>query len=195
MVVYWRCLLHVCCIACCFRSLSCPLIEAPFLSSHILHWKDHGDLLRERRLMLHTISSQISILVAGLQRLEGQQRHLQPPPPPPAPDGQSPLPPPPTSAPPSVPATSVRPTYPTVPITLVATSDNRMEPAGHVNPVSVSLPENADGVGHAAAATTGVLLAALPTLVPRLTIALSCQSPHRQSRPRRRVPSGLSYDR
>ena len=56
----------------------------------------------------------------------------------PAPDGQSPLPPPPTSAPPSVPAASVRPTYPTVPITLVATSDNRMEPAGHVHPVSVS---------------------------------------------------------
>ena len=47
-------------------------------------------------------------------------------------------PPPPTSAPPSVPATSVRPNYPTVPITLVATSDNRMEPAGHVHPVSVS---------------------------------------------------------
>ena len=88
--------------------------------------------------MLHAISSQISILVAGLQRLEGQQRHPQPPPPPPAPDGQSPLPPPPTSAPPSVPATSVRPTYPTVPITLVATSDNRMEPAGHAHSVSVS---------------------------------------------------------
>ena len=48
------------------------------------------------------------------------------------------LPPPPTSSPTSVPATSVRPTYPTVPITLVATSDNRMEPAGHVHPVSVS---------------------------------------------------------
>ena len=38
---------------------------------------DHGDLLRECRLMLHAISSQISILVAGLQRLEGQQRHPQ----------------------------------------------------------------------------------------------------------------------
>ena len=30
--------------------------------------------------MLHAISSQIIILVAGLQRLEGQQRHPQPPP-------------------------------------------------------------------------------------------------------------------
>ena len=38
MIVCWRCLLHVCCIACCLRSLSCPLIETPFLSSHILHW-------------------------------------------------------------------------------------------------------------------------------------------------------------
>ena len=87
--------------------------------------------------MLHAISSQISILVAGLQRLEGQQRHPQPPPPPSAPDGQPPLPPP-TSAPSSLLAPSVRSTHPTAPITLVATSDNRMEPAGHVNPVSVS---------------------------------------------------------
>ena len=41
--------------------------------------------------------------------------------------------------------------------------------------------------GPSSASATGVLLAALPTLVPRLTIALSCQSPHRQSRPCRRV--------
>ena len=153
--------------------------------------------------MLHAISSQISILVAGLQRLEGQQQHPQPPPPPPAPDGQSPLPPPPTSAPPSVPATSVRPTYPTVPITLVATSDNRMEPAGHVNPVSVSTSRERrqrrrsrhrdPHRRRAAAATTDVLLAALPTLVPLLTIALSCQSPHRQSRPCRRVDHVVSH--
>ena len=61
-----------------------------------------------------------------------------------------------------------------------------------------ALPENADGeegpdtgtligVGHAAAVTTGVLLAALPTLVPRLTIAPSRQSARRQSRPCRRA--------
>ena len=99
---------------------------------------DHGDLLRECRLMLHAISSQISILVAGLQRLEGQQRHPQPPPPPPVPDGQPPPPPPPSSTPSSVPATSVRPDYPTVPVTLVATSDNRMEHTAHVHTVSVS---------------------------------------------------------
>ena len=36
---------------------------------------DHGDLLRECRHMLVAISSQISLLLAGLQRLEGQQRH------------------------------------------------------------------------------------------------------------------------
>ena len=90
--------------------------------------------------MLHAISSQISILVAGLQRLEGQQRHPQPPPPPPVPDGQPPPPPPPSSTPSSVPATSVRPGYPTVPVTLVATSDNRMEHTAHVHTVSVSTP-------------------------------------------------------
>ena len=37
---------------------------------------DHGDLLRECRHMLLAISSQISLLLAGLQRLEGQQRML-----------------------------------------------------------------------------------------------------------------------
>ena len=46
---------------------------------------DHGDILRECRYLLHSISSQISILVAGLQRLEGHQRHPQPPLPPAAP--------------------------------------------------------------------------------------------------------------
>ena len=56
-----------------------------------------------------------------------------------------------------------------------------MEPAGHVHPVSVSTSRERSpdtgtliGVGHAAAVTTGVL-------------ALSCQSPHWQSRPRRRA--------
>ena len=68
---------------------------------------DHGDLLRECRLMLHSISSQISILVAGLQRLEGQQRRPQPPLPPAAPGGQPPLPPPSTPAPASLKASSV----------------------------------------------------------------------------------------
>ena len=99
---------------------------------------DHGDLLRECRHMLLAISSQISILLAGLQRLEGQQRHPQPPPPPPVPDGQPPPPPPPSTTPPSMPATSVRPDYSTAPVTLVATSDNRMEHTAHVRTVSVS---------------------------------------------------------
>ena len=138
MIVNWRCLLHVCPIASCLRSLSCPDRITPPFPAIFCAVMDHGDLLRECRLMLHAISSQISILVAGLQRLEGQQRHPQPPPPPAAPDGQPPLPPPPTSAPPSLPAPSVRSTHPTVPITLVAASNNRMEPAGHVNPVSDS---------------------------------------------------------
>ena len=88
--------------------------------------------------MLLAISSQISILLAGLQRLEGQQRHPQPPPPPPVPDGQLPPPPPPSTTPPSMPATSVRPDYSTAPVTLVATSDNRMEHTAHVRTVSVS---------------------------------------------------------
>ena len=39
---------------------------------------DHGDIFRECRY-LHSISSQISILVAGLQRLEGHQRNPQAP--------------------------------------------------------------------------------------------------------------------
>ena len=99
---------------------------------------DHGDLLRECRLMLRSISSQISILVAGLQRLEGQQRHPQPPLPPAAPGGQQPLPPPSTPAPASPKASSVRPPHPTVPVTLVATSTTRMEPADLIEPVSDS---------------------------------------------------------
>ena len=36
---------------------------------------DHGGLLRECRHLLHAILSQISILLAGLQRIEGHQRH------------------------------------------------------------------------------------------------------------------------
>ena len=88
--------------------------------------------------MLHSISSQISILVAGLQRLEGQQRHPQPPLPPAAPGGQPPLPPPSTPAPASPEASSVRPPHPTVPVTLVATSTNRIEPADLIEPVSDS---------------------------------------------------------
>ena len=99
---------------------------------------DHGDLLRECRHMLLAISSQISLLLAGLQRLEGQQRHPQPPPPPPVPDGQLPPLPPPSTTPPPLPATSVRPDYMTAPVTLVATSDNRTEHPAHVRTVSVS---------------------------------------------------------
>ena len=99
---------------------------------------DHGDLLRECRHMLLAISSQISLLLAGLQRLEGQQRHPQPPPPPPVPDGQLPPLPPPFMTPPPLPATSVRPDYMTAPVTLVATSDNRTEHPAHVRTVSVS---------------------------------------------------------
>ena len=53
---------------------------APSLPAITCAVMDHGDLLRECRLMLHSISSQISILVAGLHRLEGQQRHPQLPP-------------------------------------------------------------------------------------------------------------------
>ena len=152
--------------------------------------------------MLLAISSQISILLAGLQRLEGQQRHPQPPPPPPVPDGQPPPPPPPSTTPSSMPATSVRPDYPTAPVTLVATSDNRMEHTAHVHTVSVSTSRERRrrrrsrhriGVGLAAAVTIGVLLAALPTLVPRPTVAPSLQSTHRQSRPRRRAGHLVSH--
>ena len=52
--------------------------------------------------------------------------------------GQPPPPPPPSTTPSSGPATSVRPDHPTVPVTLVATSDNRMEHTAHVHSVSVS---------------------------------------------------------
>ena len=52
---------------------------------------------------------------------------------------------------------------------------------------------NLIGVGRVAAVTTGVLLAALPTLVPRLTIAPSLQSTHRQPRPRRRAGHLVSH--
>ena len=143
MVLLHGCVLALL-VACLSHCLLFPQFELPtdrhtFPVPATFHaGMDHGDLLRECRLMLHSMSSQISVLVAGLQRLEGQQRHPQPPPPPSTHDGQPPLPPPPTSAPPSLPAPSVRSTHPTVPITLVATSDNRMEPAGHVNPVSDS---------------------------------------------------------
>ena len=88
--------------------------------------------------MLLAISSQISLLLAGLQRLEGQQRHPQPPPPPPVPDGQLPPLPPPSTLPPPLPATSVRTDYMTAPVILVATSDNRTEHPAHVRTVSVS---------------------------------------------------------
>ena len=99
---------------------------------------DHGDLLGDCRHMLLAMSSQISLLLAGLQRLEGQQRHPQPPPPPPIPDGHPPPLPPPSTAPPHVPATSVRPDYMAAPVTFVATSDNRAEHPAHVRTVSVS---------------------------------------------------------
>ena len=88
---------------------------------------DHGDLLRECRHLLHAILSQISILVAGLQRVEGQQRHPQPPlpaaapavPPVPAmPDALPPLPPPLTPAPTSPKAPATRTSFTSMPITL-----------------------------------------------------------------------------
>ena len=50
MIMSWRCLLHACRIACCLRSLSCPLIDTPFLSAVFYIGMDHGDLLRECRL-------------------------------------------------------------------------------------------------------------------------------------------------
>ena len=99
---------------------------------------DHGDLLRECRLMLHSISSQISVLVAGLQRLEGQRRHPQLPLPPAAPGGQPPPPPPSTPAFASPKASAVAPPLPTVPITLMATSTHRIEPTDLIEPVSDS---------------------------------------------------------
>ena len=96
-------------------------------------------------------SSQLSILVAGLQRLEGHKRHPQPPLPPvvrighPAvppvptvPEVQPPPPPPSIPAPTSPKASSARPAYTSMPITLVATSTNRVEPADLVEPVSDS---------------------------------------------------------
>ena len=135
-------LLHACgllrLVACLPLSLMCP--QFGFDTDRTVSWAvmDHGDLLRECRLMLHSISSQISILVAGLQRLEGQQRHLLLSLPPAAPGGHPPLPPPLTPAPPSPKASSVRPPHPPVPITLVATSTNRMEPADLIEPVSDS---------------------------------------------------------
>ena len=134
----------LCLVACLPLSLTCPqsgfdtdrtISSLPAVSCAVM---DHGDLLRECRLMLHSILSQISILVAGLQRLEGQQQHLLLSLPPAAPGGHPPLPPPLTPAPPSPKASSLRPPPPAVPITLVATSTNRMEPADLIEPVSDS---------------------------------------------------------
>ena len=123
----------------------------PPLSAFSSAVMDHGDLLRECRYLLHSISSQISILVVGLQRLEGHQRHPQPPLPPVAPIGHPAVPPvpvvpevPPPLPPPTVPAptfpkaSSVRPAYTSMPITLVATSTNRVESADLIEPVSDS---------------------------------------------------------
>ena len=99
---------------------------------------DHGDLLRDCRHMLLAMSSQISLLLAGLQRLEGQQRHPQPPPPPPIPEVHpSPLPPP-STPPPHLPATTVRPDHLAAPVTLVATTDSRAEHPALTRTVSVS---------------------------------------------------------
>ena len=59
-------------VACLPLSLMCPqfgfdtdrtISSLPAVSCAVM---DHGDLLRECRLMLHSMSSQISILVAGL---------------------------------------------------------------------------------------------------------------------------------
>ena len=112
---------------------------------------DHGDLLRECRYLLHSISSQTSILVAGLQRLEGHQRHPQSPvfavvpighpavpPVPVVPEVPPPLPPPTAPAPTSPKASSVRPAFTSMPITPVATSTNRVESADLIEPVSDS---------------------------------------------------------
>ena len=105
----------------------------------------------ECRYLLHSISSQISILVAGLQRLEGHQRHPQLPLPPVVPTGPPavppvptvpevlpPLPPPSMPAPTSPKASSARPTFTSMPITLVATSTNLAEAADLIEPVSDS---------------------------------------------------------
>ena len=99
---------------------------------------DHGDLLRDCRHMLLAMSSQISLLLAGLQRLAGQQRHPQPPPPPPIPEVHPPPLPPPSTAPPHLPATSVRHDHMATPVTLVATTDSRAEHPAHARTVSAS---------------------------------------------------------
>ena len=99
---------------------------------------DHGDLLRDCRHMLLAMSSQISLLLAGLQRLEGQQRHPQPPPPPPIPEVHPPPLPPPSTPPPHLPATTVRPDHLAAPVTLVATTDSRAEHPALTRTVSVS---------------------------------------------------------
>ena len=99
---------------------------------------DHGDLLRDCRHMLLAMSSQISLLLAGLQRLEGQQRHPQPPPPPTIPEVHPPPLPPPSTPPPRLPATTVRPDHMAAPVTLVATTDSRAEHPALTRTVSVS---------------------------------------------------------
>ena len=89
----------------------------PPLSASSSAVMDHGDLLRECRYLLHSISSQISILVAGLQRLEGHQRHPQPPLPPIGHPAVPPVPEVPPPAPTSPKASSVRPAFTSMPIT------------------------------------------------------------------------------
>ena len=153
---------------------------------------DHGDLLRDCRHMLLAISSQISLLLAGLQRLEGQQRHPQPPPPPPIPDGHPPPLPPPSTTPPHLPATSGRPDYMAAPVTLVATSDNRAEHPAHVRTVSVIAPPgNTDegedlGIertGDDPAAITDGSQTVQMVRYPRPAAMLTLRSIHRRPRP------------
>ena len=148
--------------------------------------------------MLLAISSQISILLAGLQRLEGQQRHPQPPPPPPVPDGQPPPPPP-----PSVHAGN---------FSSAGLLDSTRHSCGHLGQpdgAHCSCPHgesqyfldggegpdtgNLIGVGLAAAVTTGDLLAALTTQFPRPTAAPPLRSTRRQSSPCRRVDHRVSH--
>ena len=110
----------------------------PWLSCLFGIVMDHGDMLRDCRHMLLAMSSQISLLLAGLQRLEGQQRHPQPPPPPPIPEVHPPPLPPPSMPPPHLPATTVRPDHMAAPVTLVATTDSRAEHPALPRTVSVS---------------------------------------------------------
>ena len=126
--------------------IHCQLVASPVM--------DHGDLLRECRHLLHAISSQISILLAGIQRIEGHQRHPQPPLPPAVPavpvapvppqatsepsnSTLPPLPPPRTPAPAFPKAPPTRTSFTSMPITLVATSANLAE-GDPIEPISDS---------------------------------------------------------